>query len=218
MLTDELRTALRASKPEVLALLAAEHKANAEAVCEQIAIMEFDGGLPRTDAEAAARQCVECEFFGRRRNCLEPVAAGLLTQTQGFGIVWPPEGHGAACPAFFGKMPTAAADRPHRLTSDEADRCHAPCWDDAEIAAFTTRTTRFVLLGRADADDLAERLTLRDRQHDDRRMCLECRALADHGHCLEAAYGRLPGSSRRLEPVPTILQRCEGFALAPGLD
>lgn len=105
------------------------------------------------------------------------------------------------------------------LTPEQGDDCHAGGWDDAEIDAFTAREARFTRMGRvADAEHLAERLTLRDRQHDDRRMCLECRALADHGHCLEAAYGRLPGSSRRLEPVPTILQRCEGFALAPGLD
>jgi hypothetical protein len=166
---------------------------------------------------AGIKTCVGCLHLLRRGTCGEPVAAGLLTEDVGFGIVWPPEGHGAACPAFIGKMPTAAADRPHRLTNDEADRCHAPCWDDAEIAAFTARTERFALLGRADADDLAERLTLRDRQHDDRRLCLECVALADNGRCLVAARGRLPGASRRLEPVPTMLQRCEGFTLAPGL-
>jgi hypothetical protein len=73
-------------------------------------------------------------------------------------------------------------------------------------------------MGRAaDADHLAERLTLRDRQHDDRRLCLECAALADNRRCLVAARGRLAGADRRLEPVPTILQRCPGFTLAPGL-
>ena len=67
------------------------------------------------------------------------------------------------------------------------------------------------------AEHLAERLTLRDRQHDDRRLCLECAALADNRRCLVAARGLLAGADRRLEPVPTILQRCDGFALAPGL-
>jgi hypothetical protein len=113
---------------------------------------------------------------------------------------------------------------PHRIgnplmTAEQGDECHTGGWDAAEIDAYLAREARFTRLGReADAEHLAERLTLRDRQHDNRRMCLECRALADHGQCLEAARGRLPGSSRRLEPVPTILQRCEGFALAPGLD
>ena len=76
-----------------------------EAFEERAAIMEFDGGLPRAEAEAAARQCVDCEHFGRRRTCLEPVAAGLLTEAQGFGIAWPPEGHGAGCPVFNSKAP-----------------------------------------------------------------------------------------------------------------
>lgn len=105
------------------------------------------------------------------------------------------------------------------MTPELGDDCHAGGWDDAEIDAYLAREARFTRLGRAaDAEHLAERLTLRDRQHDDRRLCLECAALADNGRCLVAARGRLPGASRRLEPVPTILQRCEGFTLAPGLD
>jgi len=104
------------------------------------------------------------------------------------------------------------------MTPEQGDECHAGGWDDAEIDAFQRREARFTRMGRAaDAEHLAERLTLRDRQHDDRRLCLECAALADNGRCLVAARGRLPGASRRLEPVPTILQRCEGFTLAPGL-
>ena len=166
---------------------------------------------------AGINTCAGCLHLLRRGTCCEPVAAGLLTAEEGFGIVWPPAGHGAACPAFIGKMPTAAADRPHRLTGDEADRCHAPCWDDAEIAAFTARAERFALLGRADADDLAERLTLRDRDGDDRRLCLECTWLGDTGRCLAAATGRIPGADRRLEPVQTVLQRCGAFGLRKGL-
>lgn len=104
------------------------------------------------------------------------------------------------------------------MTPEQGDECHAGGWDDAEIDAFTARQARFTRMGRAaDAEHLAERLTLRDRQHDDRRLCLECGALADNRRCLVAARGRLAGADRRLEPVPTILQRCSGFTLAPGL-
>lgn len=104
------------------------------------------------------------------------------------------------------------------MTPEQGDECHAGGWDDAEIDAFTARQARFTRMGRvADADHLAERLTLRDRQHDDRRLCLECAALADNRRCLVAARGRLAGADRRLEPLPTILQRCPGFTLAPGL-
>ncbi len=176
--------------------------------CEYAAVKSTGAGI---------KTCYGCLHLLRHGSCGEPVAAGLLTEAEGFGIVWPHEGHGAACPAFIGKMPTAAADRAHGLTNDEADRCHAPCWDDAEIAAFTARTERFALLGRADADDLAERLTLRDRDGDDRRLCLECTWLGDRGRCLAAATGRIPGADRRLEPVQTVLQRCGAFGLRKGL-
>lgn len=104
------------------------------------------------------------------------------------------------------------------LTPEQGDDCHTGGWDDAEIDAFTARQARFTRMGRlADAEHLAERLTLRDRQHDDRRLCLECAALADNRRCLVAARGRLPGAARWLEPVLTILHRCPGFTLAPGL-
>lgn len=119
MLTDKLRTALRACKPEVLALLAAEREADREAFDERAAIMEFEGGLSRADAETAARRCVDCEHFGRRRNCLEPVAAGLLTDAQGFGIAWPPEGHGAGCTAFNGKAAASPKNGPLRVSDDQ---------------------------------------------------------------------------------------------------
>ena len=104
------------------------------------------------------------------------------------------------------------------MTPEQGDECHLGGWDDAEISAFAAREARFTRMGRAaEAEHLAERLTLRDRQRDDRRLCLECTALADNGRCLVAARGRLAGADRRLEPVPTILQRCPGFTLAPGL-
>ena len=104
------------------------------------------------------------------------------------------------------------------MTPEQGDDCHAGGWEDAEIDAFTVRQVRFTRMCRAaDAEHLAERLTLRDRQHDDRRLCLECAARSEGGRCLVAARGRLPEADRRLEPVPTILQRCLGFRLAPGL-
>lgn len=163
------------------------------------------------------QSCAGCLRRLPRGTCGAPVAAGLRTKDQGFGIVWPPERHGQSCRAFTPKMPVVASDRPYRLTRDESARCHAPCWDDPEIEAFTARAQRFARLGRIAAEDLAERLMLRDREGDDRRLCLECSWLGDTGRCLAAAAGRLPGADRRLEPVQTILQRCEAFGLRKGL-
>lgn len=63
-----------------------------------------------------------------------------------------------------------------RMTTEQADACHSPSWDDTEIMVFTRRVLLLLMRGMLPgrADDLAERLTLRDREKDDRRHCLEC--------------------------------------------
>jgi hypothetical protein len=100
------------------------------------------------------------------------------------------------------------------MTMEQADQCHAGGWDNAEIEVFTTRVLRFMRLGTAAevADDLAERLTLRDREQDDRHLCLECANLMASGRCAVAARGQLPGADARMTPTQTVLMRCEQFA------
>jgi hypothetical protein len=70
-----------------------------EAFDERAAIMQYDGGLLRADAEVAARACVACEFRSRRKTCLEPVRAGLADH---FSIRFTEQvpDAGASCPAF----------------------------------------------------------------------------------------------------------------------
>lgn len=89
----------------------------------------------------------------------------------------------------------------------------------AEADTFKTRQARFLACGQVleDVDRLAEKLLIRDREGDDRRLCLECTYYESAGRCVAAATGRLPGVSARLEPVPTVLQRCEAFGLRKGL-
>lgn len=67
---------------------------------------------------------------------------------------------------------------------------------------------------RKEAEALAERLTRRDAERDDRRMCVECQNLSDSGRCLAA---RRIGADRRMEPIKEILARCSGFELRKGL-
>jgi hypothetical protein len=120
----------------------------------------------------------------------------------------------AAAAANDADVPTAATARssgnPY-MTPEQGDRCHAGGWDDVEIATFMTRAKRFSAIGRADAEHLAERLALRDRQTDDRRLCMECGELEFTGRCAAARRGDLAGADRRLEPVTTILMRCPAF-------
>lgn len=101
------------------------------------------------------------------------------------------------------------------MTQEQGDACHAGCWNEAEIEAFTTREEHFSRLGHAaDSEHLAERLTLRDREGDDRRLCLECLELNHAGYCLAARRGVLPGADRRCQPIVSLLMRCPAFVLA----
>lgn len=109
--------------------------------------------------------------------------------------------------------------RPYALTKAEAGTAHAQPWSASAIARFSGRLGLALRRGFSggDADDLAERLHLRDVQDDDRRMCLECSHLDARGRCRAAEAGAVLGADPRLEPVPTILMRCEAFELHEGL-
>ena len=106
-----------------------------------------------------------------------------------------------------------------RLSRAQAYECHAGGWAEVEMLSFSKRQSLMLARGYTpdDAEAMAEALTLRDRQGDDRRMCLECTHLGERGRCIAASAGRIRGADRRLEPVPTILQRCEAFGLRKGL-
>jgi hypothetical protein len=94
------------------------------------------------------------------------------------------------------------------MTAEQADECHAGGWDDNEIQTFTTRVLIFVRHGvnPTEADDLAERLTLRDREQDDKRMCVECNM---------GTSNRCPAGA----PMPIgTLHRCGGFTQALGTN
>lgn len=97
------------------------------------------------------------------------------------------------------------------MTAEQGDECHAGGWDDTEIHAFTTRVLQFMRKGiEADlADDLAERLTLRDRERDAQHLCLECRNYRP-GRCANYARAGLHAPEVGLD-LATRLQRCAGF-------
>jgi len=123
-----------------------------------------------------------------------------------------------------GPLPATAAAAPpmtlatklaHRLMGEQADRCHSPSWSEAEIATFTTRVLVFMRRGidSEDADDLAERLVVRDREGDDRALCLECRHHSGRAtaqwRCNAARDAGLP---RELAAdLATLLQRCPSY-------
>jgi len=106
---------------------------------------------------------------------------------------------------------------------------YADCWPDstamtgAEIDLFTARLHRFNDKGltRTDGEALADRLVIRDREGDDRRLCLECRHLSGFGHTSwrcgnwqAAGVAIRPRDTQLPADLVLQLQRCDGFATA----
>lgn len=106
---------------------------------------------------------------------------------------------------------TTTFPRIYRLTRQQADDAHAEAWNDEDIQTFNLRRDTLMRGGfhEDDADDLAERLTLRDRELDDRHVCTECK----HYRLRRCGNRRLAGldSPDVGRALVTLLQRCPGF-------
>ena len=116
---------------------------------------------------------------------------------------------------------------PMPKTEVESDAANDPapdpdrwCWPNsdamngAEIDTFTARLARFTDKGvnLDDGEALADRLVMRDRESDDRRLCLECRQLAGFGPW-RCNQWRRAGLGQPGIPADMVrqLQRCDGF-------
>lgn len=210
--TDEILTRLRASKSELLALLTPppSNKTEEEPWGYPQELHGFPLQVQRT------RSCHDCLHRLRAGTCAQPEAAGLTPAGQGFGIALAPQGHAAICAAFTSKAPGKATDRPYRLSAAEGDAAHATAWDDASVSLFIRRTERLQRQGfrDSDAEDLAERLHLRDVQQDGRALCLECRYLtgttATAWRCGNHKTASVPHNLAG--DLVTLLQRCPAFS------
>jgi hypothetical protein len=100
------------------------------------------------------------------------------------------------------------------------------CWpyssamNGAEIDTFAARLHQFTDKGlaRNDGEALADKLVVRDREQDDRRVCLECKHFAGHGagswRCGNWQAAGIAIRSRDAQlpaDLVTLLQRCDGF-------
>ena len=112
------------------------------------------------------------------------------------------------------------------VTEDPERWCwpHSSAMNGAEIDTFAARLHKFADKGlaRNDGETLADKLVLRDRDQDDRRVCLECKHFAGHGavswRCgnwqtagvaIRSRYVQLPAD------LVVQLQRCDGFTAHP---
>lgn len=115
--------------------------------------------------------------------------------------------------------PTVGIDDPERWCYP-----HSTAMTGSEIDAFTARLARFTDKGLTtdDGEALADKLVTRDRESDDRRLCLECLHLAGYagswqcrnwqraGVAIKARDAGLPGDLVRT------LQRCDGVPRGAG--
>ena len=107
----------------------------------------------------------------------------------------------------------AGSTTPSVSSNPRPDPLALGAWTDADIAHFTARRDRLTRWGwlAADAEVMAERLTLRDRSGDERVSCTDCRHYRP-GRC---------GNHRRAglnvadvgRDLAGLLQHCPGFKL-----
>lgn len=194
-------------------------KADKRGVLSVLTVMD-EGDVekfPAATDPTRACACADCTHLLPRSTCAIPLKARLIPEAEGVGIAWLHEGHAAEGEALEGgpaaPMPP---ERPYILTHAEADAAHAKAWSGEQIASFETRREAIQRRGFSsdNAEDLAERLHLRDVQGDDRALCLECRHLRG-----TTATGRRCGNHRIAEAprnlpgdLVTLLQRCPAFS------
>lgn len=91
---------------------------------------------------------------------------------------------------------------------------HSTAMNTAEIDTFTARLARFTDKGASleEAERLADKLVIRDREGDDRRLCLECAHLHGAGRwrCGKWRQAEVGGAVMQKNLV-LMLQCCNGF-------
>lgn len=94
---------------------------------------------------------------------------------------------------------------------------HSEAMNTAEIETFTVRLLDFTARGITHPEKQADRLVLRDREADGRRMCAECEHLAGAAGRWGCRNGRQAGMTLRSgtteqpDELLTRLQSCDGF-------
>jgi len=116
--------------------------------------------LATTTTLSLPNTCTDCRHLLRRGTCSEPEGAGLIPAGAGFGLAWPPAGHGATCASYRSKITAPTQERPYSLTKAQGVTAHADAWDDAAMARFEAPVAHIQQRGFAgqDAEDLVSLL------------------------------------------------------------
>ena len=139
-----------------------------------------------------------------------------------------PAKHGTLTPPTLATLATLAlAKSPDAAANDPAPDADRWCWPHstamtgAEIGIFMMRLEQFTGKGLTlgDGDALADSLVIRDRETDDRRVCVECRHLTGHaagswrcGNWQRSGIARQSKDAQLPGELVSKLQRCGGFS------
>ena len=126
----------------------------------------------------------------------------------------------ALMPKTRGNAP--AANDPAPITQNPDRWCwpHSEAMNSAEINTFKARLARFTDKGLSldDGEALADKLVTRDRELDDRRLCLECFHLSGQNgkawDCRNWQVAKVASRARDAQLSAALvcqLQRCDGF-------
>ena len=139
----------------------------------------------------------------------ETEVSGAVSARQPDREAWPER---AAIAEFDGGLSRQDAE----ALADASCWPHSTAMNGAEIDTFTARLARFTDRGLSliDAERLADRLVQRDRDLDDRRLCLECAHLRHGGRCGNWQHAGVAIRARDNQlhgDFTAMLQRCDGF-------
>jgi hypothetical protein len=150
-------------------------------------------------------------WLARLKNSEIPPAGDATETTKRVSVVFVAPSHG-----HIQKIEGADATPANDAALDPDRDCwpHSAAMNGAEIDTFTARLARFTDRGLSlsDAEALADKLVIRDRDGDDRRTCLECANLSRRccGQWRQAGIGGPVVAG----DLVAVLQRCAGF-IAP---
>lgn len=123
-------------------------------------------------------------------------------------------------PIASGTSPVALARMPYEPANDAPSDQDRYCWPHSEamngkeIYTFTARLVHFTAKGLSleTAEWQADRLTARDREDDDRRLCLECPHLQGLGRWRCGNWEAADMAREGMAPdLVQTLQRCSGY-------
>jgi hypothetical protein len=161
-------------------------------------------------------------FALRKKTWRFATVATLATVDKQAGVSGQKTGEQSPCVATVAIVAMRASSKNENIATAKVVPISNPdrwCWPNGpamngqEIAVFNQRENLFIARGFDAAEAVADRLVRRDRENDDRVVCLECVNYTKRW-CTNAKAAELSPSKSSTQiaaDLITLLQRCSGF-------